>query len=487
MPKYQKLDTSVPPHGYEDDCEEGVALYVDDNQTDPGLQQEPTNRAGRLPNVYGNKHSLNNNGVKSCVVATKTKTDQTPEEQTWEVPLLCSDDNAGMEHSDHERMEYGMELECRSRQPGFGANRRSKSAQEAKSKILLAVSLCCIFMIIEFLGGYVAGSLAIMTDAAHLASDCISFVIGLVAIWVGGRPPDERMSFGYKRFEVIGALASILGIWLLTSLLVVVAIQRIYSQDFELNVDMMMVISGIGIAINIVMVFVLHGSWFVGNGHGHCHGHSHRPSHDHSHTQSLTEAGSESFLMTEAAAPLETTDKLTNGHNIVITNGTQPFQQTGATYSQITHEEKNLNLRAAMIHVIGDLVQSVGVFLAAVLIKIYPSAKYADPLCTILFSIIVIITTVQLFRESLAILLNAVPLSLSLRTLHCELANLDGVRSVHHLNVWQHTTQQRVMMVHLVTDYRSDRNEILQAATKLVSGPRYNVWHSTIQLEQASA
>ncbi|KAI8036512.1 hypothetical protein M5D96_010671 [Drosophila gunungcola] len=116
-----------------------------------------------------------------------------------------------------------------------------------------------------------------------------------------------------------------------------------------------------------------------------------------------------------------------------------------------------------------------------------PSAKYADPLCTILFSIIVIITTVQLFRESLAILLNAVPLSLSLRTLHCELANLDGVRSVHHLNVWQHTTQQRVMMVHLVTDYRSDRNEILQAATKLVSGPRYNVWHSTIQLEQASA
>jgi len=45
-----------------------------------------------------------------------------------------------------------------------------------------------------------AGSLAIMTDAAHLASDCISFVIGLVAIWLGTRPPDSRMSFGYKRF-----------------------------------------------------------------------------------------------------------------------------------------------------------------------------------------------------------------------------------------------------------------------------------------------
>ena len=49
------------------------------------------------------------------------------------------------------------------------------------------------------MGGYLAGSLAIVTDAAHLASDCISFVIGLVAIWLGSRPPDRRMSFGYKR------------------------------------------------------------------------------------------------------------------------------------------------------------------------------------------------------------------------------------------------------------------------------------------------
>lgn len=138
-------------------------------------------------------------------------------------------------------MEFEIKLKCRSGQPGFGANLKTQSAQEAKLKILLAISLCCIFMvrtpydtlwysrfylhalffnydnfhacdkiidkifgcqtqIIEFLGGYVAGSLAIMADAAHLASDCISFVIGLVAIWVGGRAPDERMSFGYKRF-----------------------------------------------------------------------------------------------------------------------------------------------------------------------------------------------------------------------------------------------------------------------------------------------
>lgn len=68
------------------------------------------------------------------------------------------------------------------------------------NSVVVAVVVTGEPQIIEFLGGYIAGSLAIMADAAHLASDCISFVIGLVAIWLGGRPPDSRMSFGYKRF-----------------------------------------------------------------------------------------------------------------------------------------------------------------------------------------------------------------------------------------------------------------------------------------------
>ncbi|XP_044248641.1 proton-coupled zinc antiporter SLC30A2 isoform X1 [Drosophila takahashii] len=486
MSKYQKLDSAMPPTAHEDDCEAGFPLYFDDNQPVPGLEQTPAHRVARLSNVRRQFHSLNNNGLDSGDIATGII--GISEEQTWEVPLLGdSDDSASNQHSEHGRMEFNMDMQCRSRQPGFRANLKSKSAQEAKFKILLAVSLCCIFMVIEFLGGYVAGSLAIMTDAAHLASDCISFVIGLVAIWVGGRPPDERMSFGYKRFEVIGAVASIVGIWFLTTLLLIVAVQRIYSQDFELDVDMMMVISGIGIAINIVMMFILHGSCFVsGTGHGHSHGNGHEhnngTSHTHSDSNSLTTTRSS---LKKAAS--NTTDKDPNVENIVIINGSKPLQQTGSETTQNSHEEKNLNLRAAMIHVIGDLVQSIGVFLAAVLIKFCPSAKYVDPLCTLLFSIIVIMTTVQLFRESVSILVNAVPQNLSLRTLHCELASLEGVRSVHHLNVWQQTTQQRVMMVHLITNSPTDDNTVLQAASELVAGPRYKINHATIQIERTTA
>lgn len=57
-----------------------------------------------------------------------------------------------------------------------------------------------IFQFAEILGGYFAGSLAIMTDAAHLLSDCISFIVALLAICLSKKSPDNYMTFGYKRF-----------------------------------------------------------------------------------------------------------------------------------------------------------------------------------------------------------------------------------------------------------------------------------------------
>lgn len=307
-----------------------------------------------------------------------------------------------------------------------------------------------------------AGSLAIMTDAAHLASDCISFVIGLVAIWLGGRQPDDRMSFGYKRMEVMGAIVSIFGIWILTATLIIAAMERLYSNDFDLNADTMMVISGIGILINIVMVFILHGSSLTHEAaHGHSHAHAHAHAHVHSHSHSA--AGGEALLQM-------------NGSN---GGGGNEFKKCDTA--------ENLNLRAAMIHVIGDLVQSIGVFLASILIQIYPSAKYADPLCTVLFSVIVFMTTVRLFRESVGILLDAVPSSISLCGLALDLGNIDGVKSVHHLNVWNHTNNHSVMMVHLVIDLLSDSNTVLQRATQVACGSKYDIKHCTIQIERSSS
>lgn len=72
-------------------------------------------------------------------------------------------------------------------------------------------------------------------------------------------------------------------------------------------------------------------------------------------------------------------------------------------------QETNINIRAAVVHVIGDMLQSIGVIIAAILIDIWPEAKVADPICTYLFSILVMMTTIPVFRDCMRILMEVQP------------------------------------------------------------------------------
>ncbi|KAM7343960.1 zinc transporter 41F isoform 1-T5 [Cochliomyia hominivorax] len=466
--------------------------------------------------------NTNNLMAPSNFTATTTAED----DYTMDVPLLQQTNNNNNNNIGDRTNNYNNQLHqcdfecvCLCKQKGFAFNLNSSSTRIAKSKILWAIALCCIFMVVEFLGGYIAGSLAIMSDAAHLASDCISFIIGLVAIWWGNKPPDAKMSFGYKRFEVMGAIVSILGIWILTATLVLMAIQRIYSNDYDLDANTMMTISGIGILINIIMIFILHTSVLdlpagsIGSSHGHSHSHNHNDHHGHSHSHNHTHSHSHSLKLhrqhstdsghmhiesaTRSLLPTTDSDADTNiaaAANAIDTSGVTSIELSSAPMvlngNLLKHQQdgndKNLNLRAAMIHVIGDLVQSFGVFVASILIKIFPQAVFLDPLCTLLFSVIVIITTINLFKESMHIIMDSVPQGLSINDLEMDLLNIEGVKSVHHMNVWNHTSNYSILMVHLVIDILADSNTVLMNATHLAGSAKYNIKHSTIQIERVT-
>lgn len=161
-----------------------------------------------------------------------------------------------------------------------------------------------------------------MTDAAHMLSDFTSFLVSLFAIWVSARPPSKKMSFGYYRagidrystfilfiyaklilscvLEILGALFSVLVIWILTGVLIYLAIDRIIHQDYDIDANTMIIVSTIGVVMNIAMGAILHGGLcnklslvhhghshgIGGGGHGHSHangGHGHTHNH-HGHT-----------------------------------------------------------------------------------------------------------------------------------------------------------------------------------------------------------
>lgn len=147
-------------------------------------------------------------------------------------------------------------------------------------------------MIFEIVGGYLANSLAIMTDAAHMLSDVAGFMISYLAIYLGGRASTFELSYGYARAEILGALASIMLIWGLIIWLFVEAIERFVNRP-EVNGEIMLITATVGLACNFVNIFLLHGC----GSHGHTqhdleeeetHDHNHEHSHSHIHEKTDT-------------------------------------------------------------------------------------------------------------------------------------------------------------------------------------------------------
>ena len=117
--------------------------------------------------------------------------------------------------------------------------------KDAICKLYKVSALCIIFMIAEIIGGYLANSLAIMTDAAHLLSDLLGFVISVVALLIGQRDPTAKLSFGYHRSEILGALASTVLIWGLTIWLIYEAVIRVITQP-DVDGKLMLIVAVIG-------------------------------------------------------------------------------------------------------------------------------------------------------------------------------------------------------------------------------------------------
>ena len=118
-----------------------------------------------------------------------------------------------------------------------------------------------------------------------------------------------------------------------------------------------------------------------------------------------------------------------------------------------TSSEEHINIRAATIHVLGDLIQSIGVLISSVIIKIRPEYKNADPICTVLFSIIVVATTAKILRDTLNILLESnVESTKNYDSIFNDLSNMEHVVKVHDLHIWSLTTDQKILTVHLAVD-----------------------------------
>ncbi len=130
----------------------------------------------------------------------------------------------------------------------------------ARPRLIIALGLLSGYLVVQIIGGLISGSLSLIADAGHMASDIIGLVVALTASIVAARPATDHHTFGFRRVEVLGALVNGVLLTVVTVLIAVEAVRRLTTSDpadVE-GVPMLLVAIG-GLVVNIVAYVVLRG------------------------------------------------------------------------------------------------------------------------------------------------------------------------------------------------------------------------------------
>eukprot|EP00879_Flechtneria_rotunda_P007234 GHRR01007591.1.p1 GENE.GHRR01007591.1~~GHRR01007591.1.p1 ORF type:complete len:426 (+),score=114.61 GHRR01007591.1:462-1739(+) len=157
---------------------------------------------------------------------------------------------------------------------------------------------------------------------------------------------------------------------------------------------------------------------------------------------------------------------------------------SGSGHGHSHDDAGSLNLHSAVLHVIGDLLQSVGVAIAGGLIWLNqddPRWALADPICTFVFSVVVLLTTKSVLRDIIHVLMERTPQNISIPAVTQVMMDIQDVQDVHDLHIWNISTSQKpVLTAHVHIGPEADANVVLQRLEEYVRG--LGIDHSTIQI-----
>ena len=143
--------------------------------------------------------------------------------------------------------------------------------------------------------------------------------------------------------------------------------------------------------------------------------------------------------------------------------------------------EHSLNQRGAYLHIVSDLLGSVGALLAGAIIVVTGWVR-ADPLISVLIGVLILGSAWRLVKESTDVLLEAAPAHIALSEVHDRVASIPGVSSVHDLHVWTVTSGVIAMSGHLVVQNPTDNQRVLEAVQQRLGG--MGIGHVTVQMER---
>jgi len=151
----------------------------------------------------------------------------------------------------------------------------------------------------------------------------------------------------------------------------------------------------------------------------------------------------------------------------------------------LNEEGHDLNMRGALLHMVGDALAAAAVLVAGLVLLVVPTASWLDPVSSLVVAAIIVIQAAGVFRASVAILLESTPSDVDLGHLTAAMAGVQGVSGVHDLHVWSLSSELRVLSAHLVLSGHPTLEEanVVGDRVKHAIGEPFGIAHSTLELE----
>jgi cobalt-zinc-cadmium efflux system protein len=273
-------------------------------------------------------------------------------------------------------------------------------------RLWLVLGITFAFMVVEVVGGWLAGSLALLADAAHMLTDVGAIGLVLLTAWIARRPADDSKTYGYLRWEILAALVNGAVLFGVAVFVVIEAVSRIRHPE-PIRAGLFLAVAIAALLANAISLFLLHAD-----------------------------------------------------------------------------REHSLNTRGAYLHVLGDLLGSLGAIAAALIIR-FTGWTLADPVLSILLSLLILGGAWRLVRESTDILLEAAPRHVQLPEVQRRILSVPGVAAVHDLHVWTVTSGMVAMSGHAVVPELAEHPRVLAGIRDELA--RMGIGHVTVQVEVGAA
>jgi cobalt-zinc-cadmium efflux system protein len=291
------------------------------------------------------------------------------------------------------------------------------TAPSDRKRLSRALAIISTVLLAEIVGAALTGSLALLVDAGHLATDVLGLTVALVATVLAQRPPSQYRTYGLGRAEILAAAFNALVLLVVAVVVAVEAIARLAAPPPVAGVPLLLM-GALGLIGNLVALAVLAGG------------------------------GSSS---TEAAQP----------------------------------GQRSLNLRGAMLEVLGDVFGSIAVLVAA-LAMLAAGWRQADPLASLAIAALILPRALSLLREAAHVLLEGVPRGVDTAEVDRVLRTVPGVQDVHDLHLWTITSGRHAVSAHLVVEQTRSLHcgdaSVLDAAAHALR-IQFGLTHSTLQVE----